>query len=138
MSEPLTVQEFFDEACKLNDRTEWYSGGPKGEWTWGEVFDDFTSVVREYETVVPPDALIEFHKVTLALFRTIAELAGSQESDGVALYTHLKVDPLTLQFATSTLAILEEKTRLEDELERIVMGLEPEILAYFSENRCGV
>ena len=31
VSEPLPFQEFFDEACKLNDRTKWYGDGPKGE-----------------------------------------------------------------------------------------------------------
>ena len=72
------------------------------------------------------------------MFRTIAELARSQDPDGVALYTHLKVDPLTLRLASSTLATLEEQTRLEVEMERVVMGLDPEILAYFSENSCGV
>ena len=137
VSEPLTFQEFFDEACKLNDRTKWYGDGPRGEWTWREVFDDFTSVVGDYEALVPPDALSEFHEVTLALFRTIVGLAVSQDPDGVALYTHLKVDPITLQLASSTLATIEEQARLEVEVERILMGLDPEILAYFSENSCG-
>ena len=137
VAERLTFQEFFDEACKLNDLTKWYGGGPQGEWTWGEVFDDFTTFVIEYELLQPPDSLSEFHEATLGLFKTIAELAGSQDPDGIALYTHLKVDPLTLQLASSTMAALEEQARIEVEVERILTGLDPEILAYFSENSCG-
>ena len=128
VAEELTLQEFYEVVCNLDDRTRWYRD-LNAEWTWKEVSNDFTSVVREYETIVPPDALREFHEVTLELVRRIVELAESQDPDGLALFTHVKAD-------ASTSESLEKLGLAEVEVERVVTGLDPEIHAYFLENRC--
>ena len=67
----LTLQEFYEAVCKLNDRVEWWRG-PKAEWTWKDVSNDFRSVIKEYEPVVPPDALREFHKASLEVTGSVA------------------------------------------------------------------
>ena len=79
---------------------------------------------------MPPDALREFHKAALELFTRIVELAESQDPDSIALPTHMKFD-------SSAFESLEELDRIKVDVERTLMGLDPEIHAYFSENRCG-